>query len=61
MFKIEYSRDSSVGLVMGYGLEDRGLIPGRGKVFLFVDFIPALGSTQSHIQWVPLDVLPGLK
>jgi hypothetical protein len=61
MFKIEYSRDSSVGIVNGYGLEHRRLIPGRGKIFLFIDYIPAQGPTQSNIEWVPLAVVPRLK
>jgi hypothetical protein len=26
--------DSSVGIAMGYGLDDRGSIHGRGKIFL---------------------------
>jgi hypothetical protein len=28
-----WSRDSSVGTVTGYGLDDRASIPGRGKIF----------------------------
>jgi hypothetical protein len=28
------SRDSSVGIAIGYGLDDRGSIPGRDKIFV---------------------------
>jgi hypothetical protein len=42
------SRDSSVGIVMGYGLEGRRLDRGRSKIFfLSTASIPALGPTQS--------------
>jgi hypothetical protein len=61
IFKIVYRRHNSVGIVIGYGLEDRALIRGRGKIFLFIDFVPGLGPTQSHIQWVHLAVFPGIK
>jgi hypothetical protein len=30
---VNRSRDSSVGIVMGDGLDDRGSIPGRGKLY----------------------------
>jgi hypothetical protein len=46
----------------GYGLEGRGLIPDRSKGFLFsIESIPAVGSTEPHIQGAPLAVLPGVK
>jgi hypothetical protein len=32
--KYQMNRDSSVGVEMGYGLDSRGSIPGRGKIFL---------------------------
>jgi hypothetical protein len=42
------SRDSSVGIALRYGLDDRG-----SGVFLFTTaFRPALGLTQPPIQWV---------
>jgi hypothetical protein len=45
------SRDSEVGIVMGYGLDGRVSIPDRGKVFLFsIAFMSALGPTQSPSQ-----------
>jgi hypothetical protein len=51
------SRDSSVGIATGYGLDDQGSgspSPGRVKNFLFsISSRPALGSTQPPIKWVP--------
>jgi hypothetical protein len=48
------SGDSSVGIVTGYWLGRRGLVPGRGKIFLSSTVSrPALGPTQPPIQWVP--------
>jgi hypothetical protein len=49
------SRCSSVTIVSGFGLKDRGSIPGRGKsIFpLTAVFRPALGPTQPPVQWVP--------
>jgi hypothetical protein len=48
------SRDSSVGIAMGYGLEGQGSIPDRRKILLFsIASRLALGTTQSSIQWVP--------
>jgi hypothetical protein len=51
------SRDSSVGIVTGYGLDDRGggsLSPGRVNNFHFsISSRPALGSIQPPIKWVP--------
>jgi hypothetical protein len=42
------SRDSSVGTATGYGLDGRGSIPGRGKIFLLSTVsIPVLRSNQS--------------
>jgi hypothetical protein len=51
------SHDGSVGIALGYGLDDR--VPGfdsqRGlRIFLFSTASrTALGSTQLPIQWVP--------
>jgi hypothetical protein len=51
------SRDSSVGIALGYGLDDRGsrvrFPAGAGNFFLTTTSRTALGPTQSHIQWVP--------
>jgi hypothetical protein len=51
------SRDSSVGIATGYGLDDQGgesSSPGRVKNFYFsISSRPALGSTQPPIKWVP--------
>jgi hypothetical protein len=54
MFK---SRDSSVGIVLGYELDDWGSrvrFPAGLGIFLFTTASrTALGPTQPHIQWVP--------
>jgi hypothetical protein len=50
------SRDSSVGIATGYGLDDQGggsSSPGRVNNFHFsISSRPALGSTQPPIKWV---------
>jgi hypothetical protein len=40
-----YSRDNSVGIAMGYGLDGWGSIPGRSKRFVFFPQPP---------DWLPL-------
>jgi hypothetical protein len=51
------SRDSSVGIALGYGLDDRGLgfgcRRGLGKFLFTTASRTALGPTQPPIQWVP--------
>jgi hypothetical protein len=52
----------SVGVAMGYGLDGRGSISGRVKVFLFSTASrPALGPTRSRIQRIPGTFFPGVK
>jgi hypothetical protein len=55
------SRDSSVGIVTDYGLDDRGSIHSRDRRFFFLVSAsrPALGSTQPPVQWVPESLSPG--
>jgi hypothetical protein len=54
--------DTPVGLATGYRLDGRGLIPGRGKIFLFSTVSrPARRSTQPPIQWVLAALSLGVK
>jgi hypothetical protein len=57
------SRDSSVGIVTGYGLDGWGSIPGRTRfIFLFsTPSRPALRPTQPSIQWVLQALSLGVK
>jgi hypothetical protein len=55
---ILHSRDSSVSIALGYGLDDRSsrirFLAGAGRIFLFTTAPgTALGPTQPPIQWVP--------
>jgi len=48
--------------VADYGLEDEGSIPGRGTdLFLRYTSRPALGPTQSPMQWVFGSLSSGVK
>jgi hypothetical protein len=55
--KVGMSRDSSVGIATGNGLDHQrgdGSSPGRVKnVHFSISSRPALGSTQPPIKWVP--------
>jgi hypothetical protein len=57
VYSFNWSRDSSVGIATGYGLDGQGdgsLSPSRVKHFHFsISSRPALGSTQPPIKWVP--------
>jgi hypothetical protein len=62
-FKIRFSLlspkslDSSVGIALGYGLDDRGsgvrFAAGAGNFSLHCHIQTGSGSTQPPIQWVP--------
>jgi hypothetical protein len=52
----------NAGIVTGYILDGRGLIPGRCKIFLFSTASrPDLGPTQPPIQWEPRALSRGVK
>jgi hypothetical protein len=56
------SRDSSVGIAMGYGMDGWGSIPGMGKGFSLLHSVQT--SYEGHptsIQWVPGAISPGVK
>jgi hypothetical protein len=59
------SRDSSVGIALGYGLDDQGssirLPVGVGNFFFTTASRTALGPTQPPIQWVPGALSTGVK
>jgi hypothetical protein len=59
------SRDSSIGMALGYGLGDRGSrvrFPAELGIFLFTTVSrTALGITQPPIQWVPGSLSLGVK
>jgi hypothetical protein len=59
------SRDNAVGIVTAYRLDNRGVgvqVPVGVKNFLFfTSSRSALGSTQTHIQWVRGALSPGVK
>lgn len=55
--KVQAEIRSSVYLATDYGLDDQGLVPGRGKTFLFsIIFRPALGPTQ-RLFWPGLEAV----
>jgi hypothetical protein len=49
------SRDTVVGTVIGFGLDDQGVgvrVPLGEKISLLMSFRPTLGPTQPPNQWV---------
>jgi len=57
------NRDSSVSIVTGCGLENRGLLLSGAGIFVFFVTMssPAQGATQIPIHWEPRDLFPGVK
>jgi hypothetical protein len=45
------SRDSSVGIALGYGLDDRGSIPGWGWEFF------CSNGPRAHPAYYPMDTM----
>jgi hypothetical protein len=60
---IELCRDSPVGVATCYGLDDRSLIPGRGKKYFSTPRRRErlLGPPSPPIQWVPGALSLGVK
>jgi hypothetical protein len=54
------SRDSTVGISTGIGLDGRGSIPGRSKSFLYFTVLrPTLRLTQLPMKWVSVALSTG--
>ena len=58
-YNVGCGRDSSVGIATRYGMEGAGIESRWGRDFPHQSR-PALGPTQSPIQWVP-GLFPGVK
>jgi hypothetical protein len=59
-----WSRDTSVGIALGYGLDDQGSrvrFPAGAGNFSITASRTALGPTQPPIQWVPEALSLGAK
>jgi hypothetical protein len=60
---IQWGRDSVVGIATGYGLGEWGVgvrVPVVSRIF-FTSSRPALGPTQTPIEWVSGALSPGVK
>jgi hypothetical protein len=53
--------DSYISIVMSYGLQVPGSIPGRGKTLSSAVSRPTLRPTEPPIQWVLEDLFLGVK
>jgi hypothetical protein len=65
LLHLNHSRHSSVGIALGYGLDDRVLgfdsRRGLGILLFTIASRTALGYTQPPIQWVPEALSLGVK
>jgi hypothetical protein len=60
LYSVNTSRNSSVGVWAGYGLEDWGSIRSRDKIYLFsIASTAALGITQPPTHWIPITLSLG--
>jgi hypothetical protein len=58
---IQNSRNISVDIATGYGLQGRGSIPGTARSFFYSTASrPTLGPTQPPLQWVQGNLSPGV-
>jgi hypothetical protein len=58
------SRDSAVGIAIGYGLDDGGVgvrVPVGSRIFSSPRRPDRLRPTQPHIQWIPGALSSGVK
>jgi hypothetical protein len=62
-FILPSNQDNSVGIATGYGLDDRGSIPERGKRYFSTPHRPHRVLRPSHfsVQWVPWAPSLGVK
>jgi hypothetical protein len=61
---VTVSQGSVVGIVIAYGLDDRGVgvrVLVKSRIFSSHRLRPALGPTQARVQWVPGALSLGVK